>query len=178
MPQSEGLALHRAALAVAESGPLLEVGSYCGKSAIYLGAAARERGSVLFTVDHHRGSEENQPGQQYHDPHLVDSGGRPDTLPHLRAAIAGAELEDVVVAIVGPSATVARHWRTKLALLFIDGGHSRAAVSADYQGWTPHLMPDGVLAMHDVFPDPTEGGRPPFEVYQQALASGEFVEIE
>ena len=178
MPQSEGLALHRAALAVAESGPLLEVGSYCGKSAIYLGAAARERGSVLFTVDHHRGSEENQPGQQYHDPRLVDSGGRSDTLPHLRAAIAGAELEDVVVAIVGPSATVARHWRTALALLFIDGGHSRAAVSADYQDWTPHLMPDGVLAMHDVFPDPTEGGRPPFEVYQQALASGDFVEIE
>jgi predicted O-methyltransferase YrrM len=178
MPQSEGLALHRAALAAAGAGPLLEVGSYCGKSAIYLGAAARERGSVLFTVDHHRGSEENQPGQEYHDPRLVDSAGRLDTLPHLRAAIAGAELEDVVVAIVGPSATVARHWRTKLALLFIDGGHSRAAVNADYQGWTPHLVPGGVLAMHDVFPDPSDDGRPPFEVYQQALTSGGFDEID
>jgi predicted O-methyltransferase YrrM len=178
MPQREGLALHRVALAAAGLGPLLEVGSYCGKSAIYLGAAAREGGSVLFTLDHHRGSEENQPGQQYHDPRLVDSAGRLDTLPHLRAAIAGAGLEDVVVAIVGPSAAVARHWHTKLALLFIDGGHSEAAVNADYEGWTPHLMPGGVLAMHDVFPDPADGGRPPFEAYQRALASGGFAEID
>jgi predicted O-methyltransferase YrrM len=178
MPRNEGQALHRAALAAARSGPLLEVGSYCGKSAIYLGAAAREGGSVLFTIDHHRGSEENQPGQEHHDPRLVDSAGRLDTLPHLRAAIARAELEDVVVAIVGPSATVARHWRTQLAMVFIDGGHSQAAVNADFEGWAPHLMPGGVLAIHDVFPDPTEGGRPPFEVYERALASGGFVEID
>jgi predicted O-methyltransferase YrrM len=177
MPRGEGLALHRAALAAAPSGPLLEVGSYCGKSAIYLGAAAQEGGSVLFTVDHHRGSEENQPGQRYHDPRLVDEAGRVDTLPHLRAAIANAGLEDVVVTIVGRSATMARHWRTPLAMLFIDGGHSQAAVDADYDGWTPHLMPGGVLAIHDVFPDPAEGGRPPFVVFQRALAGGAFAEI-
>jgi predicted O-methyltransferase YrrM len=178
MPEKEGLALHRAGLAAARLGPLLEVGSYCGKSAIYLGAAAQEGGSVLFTVDHHRGSEENQPGQQYHDPRLVDDACRVDTLPHLRAAIAGAKLEDVVIAIVGRSATVARHWHTTLAMLFIDGGHSQAAVDADYDGWAPHLMPGGVLAIHDVFPTPAEGGRPPFVVYQRALASGTFEEIE
>jgi predicted O-methyltransferase YrrM len=177
MPQSEGLALYEAALVAARSGPLLEVGSYCGKSAIYLGAAARDSGSVLFTIDHHRGSEENQPGQQYHDPRLVDTAGRVDTLPHLRSTIAAAQLEDVVVPIVGRSATVARHWRTTLAMLFIDGGHSRAAVEADYDGWAPHLMPGGALAIHDVFPDPTEGGRPPFELFQRALKSGSFEEI-
>ena len=178
MPENEGLALHRAALAAARWGPLLEVGSYCGKSAIYLGAAAQECGSVLFTVDHHRGSEENQPGRPYHDPRLVDDAGRVDTFPHLRDALAGAELEDVVVAIVGRSATVARHWHTTLAMLFIDGGHSQAAVDADYDGWAPHVMPGGVLAIHDVFPDPADGGRPPFVVYQRALASGGFEEIE
>jgi MMP 1-O-methyltransferase len=178
MPENEGLALHRAALAAARWGPLLEVGSYCGKSAIYLGAAAQECGSVLFTVDHHRGSEENQPGRPYHDPRLVDDAGRVDTFPHLRDALAGAELEDVVVAIVGRSATVARHWHTTLAMLFIDGGHSQAAVDADYDGWVPHVMPGGVLAIHDVFPDPADGGRPPFVVYQRALASGGFEEIE
>jgi MMP 1-O-methyltransferase len=178
MPENEGLALHRAALAAARWGPLLEVGSYCGKSAIYLGAAAQECGSVLFTVDHHRGSEENQPGRPYHDPRLVDDAGRVDTFPHLRDALAGAELEDVVVAIVGRSATVARHWHTTLAMLFIDGGHSQAAVDADYDGWVPHVMPGGVLAIHDVFPDPADGGRPPFMVYQRALASGGFEEIE
>lgn len=178
MPENEGLALHRAALAAARWGPLLEVGSYCGKSAIYLGAAAQECGSVLFTVDHHRGSEENQPGRPYHDPRLVDDAGRVDTFPHLRDALAGAELEDVVVAIVGRSATVARHWHTTLAMLFIDGGHSQAAVDADYDGWAPHLMPGGVLAIHDVFPDPADGGRPPFVVFQRVLASGGFEEIE
>jgi predicted O-methyltransferase YrrM len=178
MPENEGLALHRAALAAARWGPLLEVGSYCGKSAIYLGAAAQECGSVLFTVDHHRGSEENQPGRPYHDPRLVDDAGRVDTFPHLRDALAGAELEDVVVAIVGRSATVARHWHTTLAMLFIDGGHSQAAVDADYDGWVPHVMPGGVLAIHDVFSDPADGGRPPFMVYQRALASGGFEEIE
>ena len=118
--------LHDAALTAARLGPLLEVGTYCGKSAIYLGAAAREAGSVLFSVDHHRGSEENQPGQQYHDPRLVDAAGRVDTLPHFRAAVAGAGLEDVVVAIVGDSGTVARRWRIPLGMLFIDGGHSQA----------------------------------------------------
>ena len=178
MPENEGLALHRAALAAARWGPLLEVGSYCGKSAIYLGAAAQECGSVLFTVDHHRGSEENQPGRPYHDPRLVDDAGRVDTFPHLRDALAGAELEDVVVAIVGRSATVARHWHTTLAMLFIDGGHSQAAVDADYDGWVPHVMPGGVLAIHDVFPDPADGGRPPFVVFQRVLASGGFEEIE
>jgi MMP 1-O-methyltransferase len=178
MPTSEGLALHRAAVGAGRMGPLLEIGSYCGKSAIYLGAAARESGSVLFTVDHHRGSEENQPGQEYHDPRLVDGAGRVDTLSHLRAAIAGAELEDVVVAIVAPSATLARHWHTPLAMLFIDGGHSQIAVDADYDGWTPHLMRGGVLAIHDVFPDPNDGGRPPFVVYQRALAEGRYDEIE
>jgi MMP 1-O-methyltransferase len=178
MPETEGLALHRAALAAARWGPLLEVGSYCGKSAIYLGAAAQECGSVLFTVDHHRGSEENQPGRPYHDPRLVDDAGRVDTFPHLRDALAGAELENVVVAIVGRSATVARHWHTTLAMLFIDGGHSQAAVDADYDGWAPHVMPGGVLAIHDVFPDPADGGRPPFVVYRRALASGGFEEIE
>jgi predicted O-methyltransferase YrrM len=177
MPEREGLALYRAALAVAPLGPLLEVGGYCGQSAIYLGAAAREAGSVLFSVDHHRGSEENQPGQEYHDKRLLDATGRVDTLPHFRAAVAGAGLEAVVVAIVGDSGTVARHWHTPLAMVFIDGGHTQRAVDADYAGWAPHVIRDGTLAIHDVFPDPKKGGAPPFVVYQRALASGAFEEI-
>lgn len=171
------MALYQAALAAAPFGPLLEVGGYCGKSAIYLGAAAREAGSVVFSVDHHRGSEENQPGQEYHDPRLVDASGRVDTLPHFRAAIAGAGLEDVVMAVVGDSLTIARHWRTPLALIFIDGGHSQPAVDADYDGWTPNLVSNGTLVIHDVFPEPGDGGRPPFVVFQRALGSGDFHEV-
>lgn len=177
MPDKEGMALYHAALAVAHLGPLLEVGGYCGKSAIYLGAAAKEAGSVLFSVDHHRGSEENQPGQEHHDRRLVDPNGRVDTFPRFRATVAGAGLEEVVVAIVGESATVAKHWRTTLAMVFIDGGHSQAAVDADYAGWTPRLVIGGTLAIHDVFPEPADGGRPPFVVYARALQSGDFEEI-
>jgi MMP 1-O-methyltransferase len=179
MPPDEGLALYEAAAAVAVDGPLLEVGSYCGKSSIYLGAAARQRGRVLFAVDHHRGSEENQPGWEWHEPDLVDPEvGKLDTLPVFRRTIHDAGLEGTVVAVVGESPVVARAWATPLAFLFIDGGHGVEPARLDYGLWTPHVAPGGTLAIHDVFPDPADGGRPPYEeIYLPALASGRFTEV-
>ncbi len=173
MPDAEGAALYEAARLGGAVGPLLEIGTYCGKSAIYLGAAAREAGTVCFTVDHHRGSEENQPGWQHHDPEVVDPAtGRMDTLPFFRRAMHDAELEDVVVAIVGHSVPVARVWRTPLGFLFIDGGHAEDVAMADYEGWSRHLVARGVLAIHDVFEDPAAGGQAPFRVWQRAVADG------
>jgi predicted O-methyltransferase YrrM len=158
------------------------VGTYCGKSAVYLGAAARETGpdAVVFTVDHHRGSEENQVGWEHHDPSVVDPElGLMDTLGVFRRTIARAGLEDHVVAVVGASTTVSRHWRTPLSMLFIDGGHGEQPATDDYEGWAPWVMEGGLLAIHDVFPDPAEGGRPPYErIYLPALASGAFTEVE
>lgn len=171
MPADEGLALYRAALDA--PGVLVEIGSYCGKSAIYLGAAARERGNVLFTVDHHRGSEEMQSAWEHHDPEVVDPRtGRMDSLPHLRRTIEDAGLEDVVVAVVGDSSVVARHWSTPVGLLFIDGGHSDDIAMRDYEGWSGAVIADGLVAIHDVFPDPADGGQGPFRVYERALAEG------
>ena len=180
MPHDEGLALERAGAEAARGGlPLLEIGSYCGKSSVYLGAAARDAGVLLFTVDHHHGSEENQPGWEYHDERLVDPRtGRLDTLPFFRRTMVDAGLEDTVVGIVGRSAAVAGAWRTPLGLVFIDGGHSEEAANTDYEGWAPHLATEGLLAIHDVFPDPADGGQAPFHVYQRALASGGFRELE
>jgi predicted O-methyltransferase YrrM len=178
MPEAEGLALHQAGLEAATVGPLLEIGTYCGRSAVYLGSAADEAGTVLFTVDHHRGSEENQPGWEYHDADVVDARtGRVDTLPFFRRTVEEAGLEQAVIAIVGDSATVASYWRTPLGLVFIDGGHGSGPAHADYDAWASHVALGGLLAVHDVFPDPAEGGRPPFEVYCRALASGDFAEI-
>jgi len=183
MPEAEGLALCATAEAYAPAGPVLELGSYCGKSAIYLAAgvlAARAAGTrqLVVTVDHHRGSEEHQPGWEYHDPGLVDpAAGRLDTLPRLRATLAAAGLEDDVVVVVGRSAEVARLWRTPLGLLFIDGGHTDAAARLDYEGWAPWVARGGALAIHDVFPDPADGGQAPFRVYQRALGSGAFTEV-
>lgn len=176
MPPDEGVALYEAALS-APAGPLLEIGSYCGKSAIYLGAAARERGTVLYSIDHHRGSEEHQPGEEYHDPALVDENGRVDTFPVFRRTIEGAGLIDVVVPLVATSPVVARGWATPLAFVFVDGGHSQPAADADLAGWGPHVASGGLLAIHDVFEDPAEGGRPPYVIYRRAIDSGEFGEV-
>ena len=180
MPEGEGLLLHRWALAQLTSGPALEVGSYCGKSAVYLGAAAREVGSVVFALDHHHGSEENQAGWEHHDTDVVDPvTGRMDTLPFFRRTIERAGLEDHVVALVGQSGTVGRHWGTPLALLFIDGGHGVEPARTDFETWVPHVAVGGVLVIHDVFPDPADGGRPPYEqIYLPTLARGDFEEVD
>jgi predicted O-methyltransferase YrrM len=175
MPDDEGLALNAAGRDASSVGPLLEVGSYCGKSAVYLGAAARAGGTVLFSVDHHRGSEENQAGWEHHDPEVVDPAtGRMDTLPFFRRTIERAGLEDAVVAVVGDSPAIARHWRTPLGLVFVDGGHALDVVFADYEAWSPHVAAGGVLVFHDVFEDPRDGGQAPFEVWKRAAASGMF----
>jgi MMP 1-O-methyltransferase len=178
MPDSEGLALYETAAAYAARGPVAEIGTYCGKSTIYLAAAVRDAGQLVITVDHHHGSEENQPGWEYHDPGLVDPAtGRLDTLPHFRSTLAAAGLEPHVIAIVGRSADVAGLWRAPLGMLFIDGGHTDAAATTDYQGWAPWVAEGGALAIHDVFPDPADGGQAPYRIYQRALKSGAFAEV-
>jgi predicted O-methyltransferase YrrM len=179
MPEEEGLLLHRYARERLPHGPVLEIGTYCGKSAVYLGSAAREVGGTVFTVDHHRGSEENQAGWEHHDPEVVDPEfGLMDTLPHFRKTIARAGLEDQVVAVVGRSTTVAAHWHTPLSMLFIDGGHAEEHAQNDYTGWAHWVMSDGLLVIHDVFPDPADGGRPPYNIYRRALDGGSFTEVE
>ncbi len=169
----EGAHLYR--LARAATAPCLEIGSYCGRSTVCLGLACRDAGQVLIAVDHHRGSEEQQPGEEYFDPALFDpASGRVDTFPGFRATLARAGLEDTVVPVVCPSVIAARAWTGPLGMLFIDGGHALETVQADYRAWSPHLVPGGLLVLHDVFPDPADGGRPPYDVYRQALASGRF----
>jgi predicted O-methyltransferase YrrM len=178
MPAEEGLALYQTARAYAAVGPIGEVGSYCGKSTVYLAAAAAESGQQVVTVDHHHGSEENQAGWEYHDPEVVNPRtGRMDTLPFFRATIEDAGLEDYVIAVVGTSSAVAGIWRTPLGMLFIDGGHREANVVTDYEGWAPWVARGGALAFHDIFPDPADGGQAPYRVYRRALASGAFREV-
>ncbi|MGH9279483.1 MAG: class I SAM-dependent methyltransferase [Acidimicrobiales bacterium] len=178
MPDDEGRALHQAGREATTIGPLLEVGGYCGRSALYLGPAAAEGGTVLFSVDHHRGSEENQPGWEHHDPDVVDARtGRMDTLPFFRRTVEDAGLEGTVIAVVGDSTVVAAHWRTPLGLVFLDGAHGHEPAHADYDAWSRWVAMGGFLAVHDVFPDPADGGRPPYEVFCRALESGEYAEV-
>jgi hypothetical protein len=185
MPDDEGAALLAAARRAGEAfadpaagAPVfVEIGAWCGKSTVYIGAAAEATGAVLFSVDHHRGSEENQAGWEHHDADLVDPvDGRIDTLPHWRRTVAGARLESSVVGMVGDSPTIAKAWRRPLAFCFVDGGHGEAPAWADYRGWAPHVALGGWLAIHDVFPDPADGGRPPYELWCDALGSGRWRE--
>ena len=178
MPVDEGTALHHAALRYLGTGVGVEIGTYCGRSTIYLGAAAKALGATIVTIDHHHGSEEHQPGWKYHDAGFVDPHtGRLDTSTRLRHTLADADLEDHVVAVLGSSAQVAAFWCTPVSFVFIDGGHSSAAAQADFSGWAPWVSVGGALFIHDVFPDPADGGRPPYEIYQRALATGDFAEV-
>jgi predicted O-methyltransferase YrrM len=172
---AEGACLYQLAREASRLGPCLEIGSYCGKSTLYLGAGCRENGGILYAVDHHGGSEEQQPGQPYCDPDLVDPRtGRVDTFAYFRRTIAAAGLVETVVPVVAPSDVAARQWRTPLALVFIDGGHTYAAAFMDYNAWAGYLIPGGALAIHDIFATPAEGGQAPRHVYELARASGLF----
>lgn len=178
LPEDEGRALHAAAARYCAGGPLVEIGTYCGKSTLLLGAAARACGSTVYTVDHHRGSEEHQPGWEYHDSSLVDpETGCFDTLPEFRRTVLRAGLGDTVVALVGSSTQLSSVWGAPLDFLFIDGGHTEEAAQADYSGWAKFVAVGKALAIHDVFPDPADGGRPPYHIYRRALDSGEFREV-
>jgi len=175
----EGEALYIHSKNATEAGPALEIGSYCGKSAVYIGSAAKKNEEKLYSVDHHRGSEEQQPGEQYFDPDLVDDTGEGiDTLPYFLATISRSQLEGVVVPVVSTSEEAYADLRLEFSFIFIDGGHSEEAAQKDYKLWHNRLLVGGILAIHDVFPDPKDGGRPPFNIYKKALDSGQFKEIE
>ncbi len=175
LDEAEARRLHDLALASSVLAPCLEIGSYCGKSAIFLGAACKENMAVLFSVDHHVGSEEQQPGQEYFDPDLLDrETGKIDTLRLFRKTIEDFGLENTVIPIIGRSEVVGRSWNTPLSLLFIDGSHAYEAVLNDYQIWAKHVLPGGYLVFHDIFPDPSQGGQAPYLVWEQAVASGHY----
>lgn len=177
LDEDEGMKLYELAREASTLGPCLEIGSYCGKSTIYLGQGCKESGSILFSIDHHRGSEEHQPGEEYHDPELFDSDSNiMDSFKAFRKTLELALLEEVVVPIVAKSSVTARRWATPLGLVFIDGGHSYEAAYTDYTSWVSHIIVQGYLIIHDIFKNPNEGGQAPYDIYKLALSSGLFDE--
>lgn len=179
LDRAEGEALYRHGLAASALGPLLEIGSYCGRSTVYLGCACRDGGGAVYAVDHHRGSEEHQRGEAFHDPALYDgAAGAVDTFTEFRRTLRRARLEDHVIPVVAAGPLFAAHFPVSLGLVFIDGGHSLDAALADYRDWAGKVARGGVLAIHDVYPDPAQGGQAPAAVHRLALASGLFQAIE
>lgn len=178
LDEEEAERLFSLASSASKIAPCLEIGSYCGKSAIYLGTACKVNKSILFSLDHHTGSEEQQPGQEYFDPDLLDKEtGKIDTLSLFRKTIDDFDLVDTVVPIIGRSEIVGRVWQTQLSLIFIDGSHAYESVLNDYKIWSKHLIIGGYLLFHDIFLDPSQGGQAPYLVYRKAVGSEHYEEM-
>ncbi|MFZ3208306.1 MAG: class I SAM-dependent methyltransferase [Geobacteraceae bacterium] len=178
LADEEGASLYKFACETAPLGPCLEIGSYCGKSTVYLGTACKRYGSILYALDHHRGSEEHQPGEEYHDPDIYDSSAElVDSFREFRTTLRLAGLEENVVPIVASSIVASSRWGTPLGMVFIDGGHSLVAALCDYRCWAGHIVSGGILAIHDIFPNPADGGQAPHTIWQLAKASGLFHEL-
>ena len=178
LPDHEGQQLYEWGKQAASIGPILEIGSYCGRSTLWLGQAAKAHDTVVFALDHHRGSEEHQPGESHHDEALINTTGQFDSFGEFRRNVAAADLEDTVIPIVASSEMVGPYWQSGLGMVFIDGGHSLDAALTDYRAWAPQVLPGGILAIHDVFPDPADGGQAPFTIWQLATQSGLFEPLD
>ena len=179
LDHNEGICLYNHALSSSKKGPILEIGSYCGKSTIYLATAAKEYNCSVYSVDHHTGSEENQVGWEYHDIELFDEEtGKINSFPEFMRNLRKANLLDTVIPIVSDSSLVSRDWKIPLSMVFIDGGHTMEAAFNDFNNWKDKIVKGGILAIHDVFPNPDDGGRPPFEIYRKALSEKNFKEVE
>ena len=176
---NEGICLYNYALNSSKKGPILEIGSYCGKSTIYIATAAKKYSGCVYSVDHHTGSEENQVGWEYHDIELFDEEtGRINSFPEFMRNLRKANLLDTVVPIVSDSSLVSRYWKIPLSMVFIDGGHTMEVAFNDFNNWKDKIIKGGILAIHDVFPNPDDGGRPPYEIYRKALSEENFKEVE
>ncbi|MCP3872933.1 MAG: class I SAM-dependent methyltransferase [Desulfobacteraceae bacterium] len=179
MDEDEAIRLYNIALEASKNGPILEIGSYCGKSAYIIGSACKQNESVLFSIDHHKGSEEQQPDEEYFDPDLYDPKlSRINTFPFFQETIYKTFLENTVVPVVASSTIAGKMWNTPVSMVFIDGGHSFEAAYNDYLTWAFHIKPEGILVIHDIFLDPEKGGQAPRRIYEIAIESGDYQELE
>ena len=169
MPKHEGIALTKWSEKFSSIGPIMEIGSYCGKSAIYLSKGAILNDQLVYTIDHHFGSEEHQIKEEYFDSEIFDyKNQRVNTLPLLIKNINKVQVKNIVP-IVSNSVDIASKWDAKLGMVFIDGGHSFKAANNDYVSWSTKIKKNGALVIHDIFENPDEGGQAPFEIFQKAL---------
>ena len=159
-------------------GSVLEIGTYCGKSTLNFALIAKKIGGLIYTVDHHTGSEEHQLGEEYHDEDLYDKRLKKfNTLPEFLKNLRSSNLDNFIIPIISKSSDASETFSELISLLFIDGGHSLEAALSDYNSWKDKICSGGLLVIHDVFPNPKDGGRPPFEIYSKAQKSKQFEDL-
>lgn len=169
MPINEGTALLKWAKKFSKSGPVMEIGTYCGKSTIYLAIGALHNNQTVYTIDHHKGSEEHQIDEEYFDSEIYDFiQERVNTFPLLIKNINKLCIKNIIP-IISESSRVSKNWETDLSMLFIDGGHSLESANNDYDCWEPRIIKGGALVIHDIFENPEDGGQAPFEIYKRSI---------
>tara|TARA_B100000242_G_scaffold186011_1_gene133698 strand:- start:182 stop:775 length:594 start_codon:yes stop_codon:yes gene_type:complete len=159
-------------------GSVLEIGTYCGKSTLNFALVAKKIDGLIYTIDHHTGSEEHQLGEEYHDEDLYDNRlEKFNTLPEFLKNLKSSNLGNYIIPILSKSSEASKTFLETISLLFIDGGHSHEAALIDYNSWKDKICSGGLLVIHDVFPNPEDGGRPPFEIYSRAQKSKQFEDL-
>ena len=170
---NEGIALYEEVKRVSENNFCVEIGSYCGKSTCFIGQACKENKSKLITIDHHKGSEEQQLGELYFDAEVYDEKlGRVNTLPLLEKNLAKFDLEDVVKPLVMDSISASKIVENNADLIFIDGSHTFESAESDYELWKNKIKKGGTLAIHDVYDSEDEGGQAPNKIFKESLNEG------
>ena len=170
---NEGIALYEEVKRVSENNCCVEIGSYCGKSTCFIGQACKENKSKLITIDHHKGSEEQQLGELYFDAEVYDEKlGRVNTLPLLEKNLAKFDLEEVVKPLVMDSISASKIVENNADLIFIDGSHTFESAESDYELWKNKIKRGGTLAIHDVYDSEDEGGQAPNKIFKQSLNEG------
>lgn len=178
LSDKEAKKLQELFLKVHHLGSVLEIGTYCGKSALNFSEVAKDVNGLIYTIDHHTGSEEHQRGEEYHDSELFDERLKKfNTLPEFLKNLKSKKMAKFIIPIIDKSQNASNFFSEKISLLFIDGGHSFETALSDYNAWKDKICADGLLVIHDVFPNPKDGGRPPYEIYTLARESKEFDDL-
>ena len=178
LSDKEAKKLQELFLNVHHLGSVLEIGTYCGKSTLNFALVAKKIDGLIYSVDHHTGSEEHQLGEEYHDEDLFDKRlEKFNTLPELLKNLRSSSLGKYIIPILSKSSEASKTFSETISLLFIDGGHSLEAALSDYNSWKDKICPGGLLVIHDVFPNPQDGGRPPYEIYSKAQKSKKFEDL-
>ena len=178
LSDKEAKKLQELFLKVHHLGSVLEIGTYCGKSTLNFALIAKKIDGLIYTVDHHTGSEEHQLGEEYHDEDLYDKRLKKfNTLPEFLKNLRSSNLGKFIIPIISKSSDASKTFSESISLLFIDGGHSLEAALCDYNSWKDKICSGGLLVIHDVFPNPQDGGRPPFEIYSKAQKSKQFEDL-
>ena len=173
MPGHEGQALTKWAKKFSQHGPALEIGTFGAKSSLYIAAGISANNQLLFTIDHHLGSEEHQLGEEYFDSDIYDKHlGRVNTVPLMQSNLQQFDESKWVIPILANANSIAPSWEIELGLLFIDGSHTKISAMNDFDYWSSKLNSNGALVIHDIYEKPEDGGQAPYLIYQKALEEG------